>query len=575
MRLAAHARSADALAARGAPAAARAHHVEHAAHHGDLAAVAVLREAGEATAHRAPLSAARWFRIALGLLPESAPHAARVELLTALARAQAATGRFEDSRAALLEAIALTPSDNTPLHLSLVGACAGIEQLLGHHDTARTRLTAALRGLPSASSAHAVALMIQLAVGDFYRMKYEAMREWGERALAAAQDLSDPPLTAASTAVLAVAAAFLGAVPDAKSRSSEAAALVDTLADDELGLRLDALANLATAELYLHRYEHAGEHAQRGLVIARATGQGDISPVLIPVLSHVLHTTGRIAQSADLLDEAVEAARLSGNAQALGWNLLSRAFTALAAGDLDTAIGRRPGERRGHARSGRHPGFHVRERRARQHALRERGGRARHRDPADGRRRRGAAANRQRLEGELLRASDPLLARGRAARRGRARGPPRERHGRGAGPASDQGDGAAAQPRRSRSSEGTGHRRRPRAGLRHWRRTPSAPASRPLERARSPAAHSGAPTSAARAVAELERAVEQLDVCGAVRYRQEAERELRKLGRHVHRRTRAGNLHGAGVETLTQREIQVARLVVDRRTNPRSPVNCS
>ena len=60
-RLAAHERSADALAARGAPAAARAHHVEHAARHGDLAAVAVLREAGEATASRAPASAARWF----------------------------------------------------------------------------------------------------------------------------------------------------------------------------------------------------------------------------------------------------------------------------------------------------------------------------------------------------------------------------------------------------------------------------------------------------------------------------------------------------------------------------------
>lgn len=36
----------------------------------------------------------------------------------------------------------------------------------------------------------------------------------------------------------------------------------------------------------------------------------------------------------------------------------------------------------------------------------------------------------------------------------------------------------------------------------------------------------------------------------------------------MHRRTRAGNLNGAGVETLTQREGQVARLVVDRRTNP-------
>jgi DNA-binding NarL/FixJ family response regulator len=36
----------------------------------------------------------------------------------------------------------------------------------------------------------------------------------------------------------------------------------------------------------------------------------------------------------------------------------------------------------------------------------------------------------------------------------------------------------------------------------------------------------------------------------------------------VHHRTRPGDLNGIGVETLTQRELEVARLVVDRRTNP-------
>ena len=45
-RLGAHERCAEALAARGASAAARAHHVERSARQGDLAAVAVLREAG-------------------------------------------------------------------------------------------------------------------------------------------------------------------------------------------------------------------------------------------------------------------------------------------------------------------------------------------------------------------------------------------------------------------------------------------------------------------------------------------------------------------------------------------------
>ena len=52
------------------------------------------------------------------------------------------------------------------------------------------------------------------------------------------------------------------------------------------------------------------------------------------------------------------------------------------------------------------------------------------------------------------------------------------------------------------------------------------------------------------------------------RWRQEAERELRKLGRRVHRRTRPGKADGTGVETLSERELQLARLVVDRRTNP-------
>ena len=36
----------------------------------------------------------------------------------------------------------------------------------------------------------------------------------------------------------------------------------------------------------------------------------------------------------------------------------------------------------------------------------------------------------------------------------------------------------------------------------------------------------------------------------------------------MHRRSRKGSADGAGVDTLTERERQVAALVVDRRTNP-------
>jgi DNA-binding NarL/FixJ family response regulator len=73
---------------------------------------------------------------------------------------------------------------------------------------------------------------------------------------------------------------------------------------------------------------------------------------------------------------------------------------------------------------------------------------------------------------------------------------------------------------------------------------------------------------AARAAAELQPAVAALDGCGAQRYRDETERELGKLGHRSHRRTRPGKTDGTGIETLTERELEVARLVVDRKTNP-------
>ena len=78
-------------------------------------------------------------------------------------------------------------------------------------------------------------------------------------------------------------------------------------------------------------------------------------------------------------------------------------------------------------------------------------------------------------------------------------------------------------------------------------------------------AQAGEPESA---VVELEQAAEALHACGARRYRDAADHELRRLGRHVHRRAQPGQADALGVDALTERERQVARLVVDRKTNP-------
>jgi DNA-binding CsgD family transcriptional regulator len=77
-------------------------------------------------------------------------------------------------------------------------------------------------------------------------------------------------------------------------------------------------------------------------------------------------------------------------------------------------------------------------------------------------------------------------------------------------------------------------------------------------------AEAGDPDGAA---AQLERACAAFDAFGSARYRAEAERELRKLGRRIHRRTARGTGDG-GLASLTERERELARLVVDRKTNP-------
>jgi DNA-binding NarL/FixJ family response regulator len=66
----------------------------------------------------------------------------------------------------------------------------------------------------------------------------------------------------------------------------------------------------------------------------------------------------------------------------------------------------------------------------------------------------------------------------------------------------------------------------------------------------------------------LQHAAAALEACGALRWRDEAERELRRLGLRIHRRTRPGKAGATGLEALTARELQVARFVVDRKTNP-------
>jgi len=569
-RLGAHERSADTLAARGVSAAGRAHHVERAGRQGDPVAVATLREAGEAAAHRAPASAAAWFAGALRLLAEDAPAEERVELLLARAGALATCGHFAEGHAAILESIELVPEDAVGLRVRLTTACAGIEHLLGRHTDAHGRLARTLADLEDGDSPEAAALMIELALDGVYRMEYEQIGIWAEPALNTARLLGDQPLTASAVALLAWGAGLSGATSEAERHRSEAAALVDALSDRELALRLDAAVNLAGAELYLDRFSEAGGHAQRVIRVARATGQPAFVPFAFMLLAWVRMLHGELAEGGEMLDAAVEEARLLGNGQSLAGLLLNRSLTALAAGDLELAVS--AAEESVELTRGMENGLVP-------------------------------AASGLALAGALLETGDPRLARAvelllertggaglplmpGASFRAKwlelltrcwlALGRPDDAERAAAG-----AEAAAASMGALRMASAMADRAAAVVALASGDAASAAAAALasaatadevglPVEAALSRALAGRALAQAGRAeqaVTELERAAAAFHACGARRYRDAADHELRRLGCHIHRRTRPGEAGGVGVDALTERERQVAELVVDRRTN--------
>jgi DNA-binding CsgD family transcriptional regulator len=337
-RIAAHGRVADALREQGAPVAALAHHVDNSAVIGDAAAMAVLRDAGMAAARRTPASAAHWFTSALRVLGDRGPVADRIGLLTSLAGAQAATGHFDGARTALLEAISHLSADALPERVGLTAACAGVEQLLGLHEQARRRLISALEELDDPASQHACALLINLAIGDFYQLRTAESRAWAMRAVEVAQQLDHRAFLACAAAVAALACSFEAATAEGMDFADEAGLLIDAMPDDELALRLDSIAYLTGAELYLDRYDDCVRHGLRGLALARSTDQDALVPMITQALGTALLAHGRLAEATEVLDGSVEGARLVGNSQTLAWSLLNRGFVNAVAGALDLAL---------------------------------------------------------------------------------------------------------------------------------------------------------------------------------------------------------------------------------------------
>ncbi len=565
VKVSCHRRVVAALQQRGVPATALATHVEQSARHGDMEAVAVLRQAAREAAGKAPTSSVRWLTTALRILPGDAAIDDRAEILNELAASQGALGHFSDAHETLEECLAI--DDRGEEAVGTVVRCAEMEQLLGHHAESRSRLEKAFDSLGERVSRAAVSLLVALTAASLYLSDHERMLQWGERAVDAAKSLDDPALFAAALAAHTMGAAFAGRVELGFELHERCTWLIDSLPDEVIVSRLDALSNLAAAETYLDQNVRGCDHGERGLRLARAHGQTHVLPILTPILGTSLALTGRMERSAEILDDAIEAARLVGDAQGLSMNLFNRALAATLAGDLDTGLqtGAESVELAGSIDNGVITAFagaiHAQ-------TLLELGD---------------VPAARELLLSSVGGEDVPLLAAGWRAhflevltRCHLAMGDleearltverlEREADGHGLMLTRLMADRAGAEVALTEGDADRAvalARSAVAAGEQIGTSAHVAPVRTLLGRALVASA------AMDEAIEQLETAAVEFEALGALRYRDQVESELRLLGHATaHRRSTKGHGGTFGVESLTGRELEVAELVLDRRTN--------
>ncbi len=337
-RIGAHDRVATALAAAGMPPEALAHHVERAARTGDDEAVAILAAAGARA--RTPASAARWFDAALRLLEASGRESGQeLELRASLAMAMGLAGSVEEGHKLVCGILDDRRLGTGVMRARLTAFCANLEHHLGRVDDAHGRLVKALEELPDRRSPEAVLLMTELCFS--FSLLGERMDQVGSlarEALEIASEVGDRSLIAAASAHCAFAAGVNPYPPAPAGEVDAWAALSERLTDAELAANLDAPLKLGQGELFLDRLEAAARHLQRGIDVARSTGQGQTLWIMLFVQVLALVPLGRLAEATVAAEDSLEASRLSRSPEQMAWALAARCLAATAVGDIDLAL---------------------------------------------------------------------------------------------------------------------------------------------------------------------------------------------------------------------------------------------
>lgn len=337
-RVGAHERAAAALAARGARASSRAHHVECSAREGDETAIALLLEAGRETARLAPASAARWFEAALRLLPERTPIDRRIAVLIPLATALSASGQLARAGEVLGEVLDLLVDRSAALRVRALVAMAVIERLLGHGGRARGALGPTLLELDGERSLESATLELELAADRYFDGDWQEMAAHAHVALASARHLRDDSLTAAAAAVLGLGELNQGDTASARRHMLEGACLLDALSDRQVRVHLGAVHWVGWCEHHLERYADVLRHYERGLALGHGSGQRHL---LVPMLAGSVITRtwrGELRLASQEVDEALETAHMIGSEQLIALTAALRCWLAVRVGALPEVL---------------------------------------------------------------------------------------------------------------------------------------------------------------------------------------------------------------------------------------------
>jgi DNA-binding CsgD family transcriptional regulator/tetratricopeptide (TPR) repeat protein len=336
-RMGAHGRAAHFLRGKGAQPQMLAHHVVNSAPFGDLASVTELASAAQAVVSRAPATAAHWLGNALRLLPDNAAtRPKRCDLLLALCNAQLSSGQLSAGRETAREALQLLPAEDLARRAIAARLCATMERMLGSREAAKTVLLAELRKLPDALVVEAAPLYLRLAV------EYVGTGEAAEcaRMLAEMAKLEhlDPPTAFAKAALGVMPAYIAGDIPGAMDLLDEVDRLMSGLTVAEIAPWMDITAWLCWAELMVGRHAQAVTRLERVIEIARSTGQQFVLAYLLAAKAFALGRLGRLTEAVPIAEEACDIARLvdSGDAQTMA--LTAQSLVLAWSGEYPAAL---------------------------------------------------------------------------------------------------------------------------------------------------------------------------------------------------------------------------------------------